>query len=310
MSGRSSCRGIPVTRSTSKTRSTGTRGHWLTADRVTPIFSARRVTPPAALTARSFGLGVAFLAMVSIANQSDAALSSDTGVALSAPVQQIWPMPRKTTGGATLGARITQAREGAGLSQTALGKSLGITRSAVSQWESGDTEPTPEKLRGIAMETGVNYDWLATGRGAASADIRSEDVAASLDKKPRRMVRVKGYVGAGGLAHYYAVDPGDLGEIEGGGIATDQTVALVIIGGSLGSFFDRWHVLYDDVRSPVTDDLIGELCVVGLADDRVLVKKIQRNGRGFDLHSNAESEAPIRNVKIDWAAKVTDLRRG
>ena len=63
-----------------------------------------------------------------------------------------------------LGRRIAFAR-GEKFTQTALAKQLGITRSSVSQWESGDTEPTPEKLRMIAVLTGVDYEWLATNRG-------------------------------------------------------------------------------------------------------------------------------------------------
>lgn len=72
MSGRSSWRGTLVSSSTLRTLSAGTRGHWLTAERVTPKASDRRVTPPAALTARSLGVSGlvpgAYSVMVSIAN--------------------------------------------------------------------------------------------------------------------------------------------------------------------------------------------------------------------------------------------------
>lgn len=64
-----------------------------------------------------------------------------------------------------LGRRIAAARKQAGLSQTELGKAFHITRSAVSQWESEGTEPTPSNLRAIAMKCGVAYEWLATGNG-------------------------------------------------------------------------------------------------------------------------------------------------
>ena len=64
-----------------------------------------------------------------------------------------------------LGDRIAAARKHAGLSQTDLGKAFGLTRSAVSQWESENTEPTPANLRAIAVRCGVDYDWLATRRG-------------------------------------------------------------------------------------------------------------------------------------------------
>lgn len=64
-----------------------------------------------------------------------------------------------------LGARIAAARKYAGLSQTELGKAFEITRSAVSQWESEGTEPTPSNLRAIAIKCRVDYSWLATGEG-------------------------------------------------------------------------------------------------------------------------------------------------
>ena len=75
--------------------------------------------------------------------------------------------------------------------------------------------------------------------------------------------------------------------------------------------FDRWYVFYDDVRRPVTPDLIGKLCVVGLSDDRVLIKKIMRNGKlgSFDLISNSDDEPPIVGARIEWAAKVKELRQ-
>lgn len=71
-----------------------------------------------------------------------------------------------------LGDRIAAARKHAGLSQTELGKAFGLTRSAVSQWESENTEPTSANLRAIAMRCGVDYDWLATRRGTM---IKNED---------------------------------------------------------------------------------------------------------------------------------------
>lgn len=55
-------------RSTSMTRSAGTRGHWLTADRVTPRASAKRVAPPMASKALLFARNAA-VSMVSDTNQ-------------------------------------------------------------------------------------------------------------------------------------------------------------------------------------------------------------------------------------------------
>lgn len=62
--------------------------------------------------------------------------------------------------------RIREAREQAGISQTELARLLGVTRSACSQWESEQgTAPRRERLEQLAQLLGVNFEWLATGRG-------------------------------------------------------------------------------------------------------------------------------------------------
>jgi transcriptional regulator with XRE-family HTH domain len=63
--------------------------------------------------------------------------------------------------------RIRLARRHGGLSQAELGQVVGVQRSAVSHWESTQGKnPSVRNLRSVAMATGVNFEWLATGRGA------------------------------------------------------------------------------------------------------------------------------------------------
>lgn len=67
----------------------------------------------------------------------------------------------------TAAARMLQARRYAGLSQTALAAAIGVHRSAVNHWESARNKlPSSAHLRDVAIATQVNYEWLATGRGA------------------------------------------------------------------------------------------------------------------------------------------------
>jgi transcriptional regulator with XRE-family HTH domain len=62
--------------------------------------------------------------------------------------------------------RIRAARHGAKLSQATLATRVGVTPSAVAQWESTDgTRPGIDRLDTIASVTGVVFDWLAFGRG-------------------------------------------------------------------------------------------------------------------------------------------------
>lgn len=171
-----------------------------------------------------------------------------------------------------------------------------------------------DTLKALAEVLETTPGWL-TGDDALDSDdlphIPSEEVAASLDAdRPRqRVVKVKGYVGAGAEAHFYALANDDFEEVQAPDGFSDQTIALQIRGKSWGPAMDSWLVFYDDVRSPITPDLFGEACVVGLSDDRILLKVIKSNGRGgFDLHPNSTTEDVIEDAEIDWAAKVIGMR--
>ena len=72
-----------------------------------------------------------------------------------------------------LSTRIRTARMRARMSQTELAELLGVSRSAVGNWESakGRVSPSSERLSELALATGVSYEWLATGRGTLLAPI-------------------------------------------------------------------------------------------------------------------------------------------
>lgn len=64
-------------------------------------------------------------------------------------------------------SRIRLARRYAGFSQTQLAKAVGVQRSAVSHWESAEgRNPAVVNLRQVAVVTGVQFEWLASGRGS------------------------------------------------------------------------------------------------------------------------------------------------
>ncbi len=165
------------------------------------------------------------------------------------------------------------------------------------------------------MEKGVKYivpqTWLLSGDGpeiVGGDHVESGDILQDSDDR-NKTVRVVGYVGASGEAVYYRFSDDQFEYVEPPPGATDQTVAVEVRGGSLGDAFKSWLVFYRDIRSPVTEDLYNALCVVGLSDDRILVKVIKRERSGsLTLLSNANVEPPIENADIEWASKVTDMR--
>ena len=65
--------------------------------------------------------------------------------------------------------RIRHARNLTGLTQGLLAAELGISRSAVAQWEMADgTAPSVEHLIALAKRSGLAFEYLATGRGEAT----------------------------------------------------------------------------------------------------------------------------------------------
>lgn len=68
---------------------------------------------------------------------------------------------------ATLAERITKAREEAGMSKSDLARRVGVSASAVGQWENGETKTIEgENLLKVAAACNVDPMWLATGRGS------------------------------------------------------------------------------------------------------------------------------------------------
>jgi len=75
-------------------------------------------------------------------------------------------------------SRIRRARTLASLSQAELARRVGVKGSAVTQWESqSGTTPSVDHLAQIARETGVYFEWLATGRGPSRPVEGEFDVA-------------------------------------------------------------------------------------------------------------------------------------
>jgi len=76
--------------------------------------------------------------------------------------------------------RIRLARRALGMSQTQLAKAVGVQRSAVSHWEAPlGKNPSVSHMREIALVTGIQFEWLATGRGEMplSKDVQLDSIA-------------------------------------------------------------------------------------------------------------------------------------
>ena len=108
------------------------------------------------------------------------------------------------------------------------------------------------------------------------------------------------------VADYLGVEPPRL---IGGGRVAHPTGRVPLVGYvGAGALFDNWLVFYDDIHDPPSESFVGRMCVCGLSDGRVLVKALKRSQIAglWTLLSN--TEPPIYDVALDWAALVREMR--
>lgn len=199
---------------------------------------------------------------------------------------------------AIVGDRIAQRLTELGIGQSELARRVGMRQQGIQSIIAGGVE-RPRKLRELAISLKTTQEYLLGETDDPSS-------AAGTGSEPKEIPLV-GYVGAGAEAHFYANGQGPFDLVPAPEGATENTVAVEVRGESLGPLFDHWLVFYDEVRSPVTPDLIGRLCVVGLADDRVLVKLLKRSRTPGYYHLLSNTEPTITDVEVAWAAKVRTM---
>lgn len=225
-------------------------------------------------------------------------------------------MPRKVAA-PKFPSPLYHARTYRGLSQDELSRKSGVLKGTISKLErlpkkGGGMKLTQEWAKKFSRPLALSIKELMffdpMDPPDADKHIESQQVANATEPSGPRGVKLKGYVGAGSETHYYKYADEDFEIVEPPAGASDQTIAVQIKGKSWGPQMDGWLVFYDDVRSPVTPDMYNTPCVVGLSDDRILLKTIKPAHNGlFTLLSNSD-DLPIDNVEIEWAAKVIGMR--
>lgn len=141
----------------------------------------------------------------------------------------------------------------------------------------------------------------------AISEITHHPLPAGYNEEEGRTVTVVGIAAAGSDTISYAEGQGHLDEVAAPHGSNEHTVAVEVRGGSLGPVFEGWLAFYDDRRDPPTDDLIGHMCIVGLASGQVVIKRLERGQlpNRFNLRSN--TEPPIYDAEVEWAAKVKSM---
>lgn len=129
-------------------------------------------------------------------------------------------------------------------------------------------------------------------------------IKAPVDLLTDEGVPVVGYVGAGFAAHFYEPHE-DFVTVPRPPNATNTTVAVLVRGESMrGTAEDGWVLYYDKEPGPITDDMIGELCIVWCADGRVLAKKPKKGSAPNRFHLESTNADTMYDVDVINASLV------
>jgi len=85
----------------------------------------------------------------------------------------------------SIAIRIRESRKLKKISQKELSELISVTASAISQYETGQSEPSIKKLSKIAIALDVSFEWLATGRGEQGIEDFLQKLADNYKKDKR-----------------------------------------------------------------------------------------------------------------------------
>lgn len=186
--------------------------------------------------------------------------------------------------------RLRELREVAGLNQTELARMAGTSQPQINRLESGERELTPTWAKRLAPYLGVS-----------PVDI----IFPEMSKKPMTL-NIVGRVGASTDGQVIQdTDQGPFGEIQAPIGARGTEAVVEVSGHSMGIYApDGSLILYDNRQDPPNENMLGEVCVVGLPDGRALVKRLMRGSRRglFDLESVVGET--MHDQLVNWAAVV------
>ncbi|MBO0456649.1 helix-turn-helix transcriptional regulator [Enterococcus hulanensis] len=89
----------------------------------------------------------------------------------------------------TLGEKLKTARKNSGLTQEQLAVKLGVSRQAISKWESDNGLPDVENLRLLSKLLGVSIDYLLDDGNTLDVAVIREAIDLSLYDKGRKKVK-------------------------------------------------------------------------------------------------------------------------
>lgn len=160
-----------------------------------------------------------------------------------------------------LNEKIILCRKKCGISQEALGDMVGVSRQAVSKWETGDALPEVTKLKALADVFGVTVDYLLSDDGDENGENDRKADAPPADGAPSPDGQTTGAEYTYGTSFVHS---------EGRGLSKRVSIFLKSygwIGGIVLIVFGAYRAIVSLVAAIA---FIGEFNIIGTLDSFVL----------------------------------------
>ncbi|WP_237772722.1 XRE family transcriptional regulator [Pseudomonas putida] len=211
----------------------------------------------------------------------------------------------------SIGERIAQKREQAGLNQSELGRRLGLTAQAVQKWESGKSTPRNSKLHDIASILGTTVSFLVgeeveQSPGLVDIDTWDEDTPLRDDETEVPLLReIELSAGSGRVA----TEDGRTAPLRFGkrnlrhnGVQFNQATCFTVRGNSmLPVLRDGATVGVNTAKNSITDIIDGDLYALN-HNGLLRIKQLYRLPKGIRLRSFNRDEHPDEDYSFEQMA--------
>ncbi|MEH1299371.1 helix-turn-helix domain-containing protein [Raoultella ornithinolytica] len=162
--------------------------------------------------------------------------------------------------------RIRESRKRLKMSGESLGKVIGVSKSTISQWENGNTQPSGVNLTLLCKALKTTPEWILYGKGSPAAETSSSEMASI---RPSGVINISWEVLMGDGGCILSKNPHE-GYVTSFG-ATEKSYAVKIHGDSLWPRVNDGEVI---VISPDIEVTAGDEVYVLLSDGSEMLKRI------------------------------------
>ncbi len=205
----------------------------------------------------------------------------------------------------TISERLKLVQEYFKLNQTNMAKSLGVSRSYLSEVLAGRGKPSLEMIVGIASDfSQINTDWLLTGEGPMR---RTEHDETALELHTQALVQVPKYnvsaaAGAGCVSEYAQEDGliafDEEWLVREMGMVPSKSAVIKVQGDSMDPVLSDGDFVLIDCRD--SESFAKDAIYVFNMNGDLFVKRIQHTGRKIKILSDNPQYEP-------WVPDTADL---